>query len=195
MPRLTRFTVLGVAAAVLAVSTIRAQEPDSAARTIADVGSWMASNLPKFGTFQVNVTGDWADVGAFRATSGTNRSVDARHEILRVSMEGCTLRFTAEFQTRGSRSERLATDVTLPLGILDLSLIRIQRYQLPLELRATNPRFEVYLRARSGSPGFVVTDRDRRTQNVWEYAIPIDRSQSGEAVMEQLQRAVPLCAG
>lgn len=179
----------------LAVSaaSARAQNPDSSAQALAQVSAWLTSTLPRVGTFSVNVTGDWANAGAFRSTAGSNRSVEARHQIREVTFENCELRYRSDFQFRGAVSEPFSWNVVLPLAVMDLASTRVQQYVLPSGLRATNSRSEAYVRAVATSTGFTVTDRERRTISVWEHSIPVARSENADEVLEVLGRAARLC--
>ncbi|MFQ5704794.1 MAG: hypothetical protein ACE5HT_12330 [Gemmatimonadales bacterium] len=170
-----------------------AQEPDSSDQALEEIAEWMSSKLPKFGRFSLRLTADWAHAGAFRSTMGSNRSLGARHQIRDVSLRNCELKYTAEFSLTSGTSSPSVSDATLPLWIIDVGSVRVQRYELPGDLRATNPRWEVVLRAPNGTEGFTLTGSDKTQVRVWQHNIPIDKSRNAEELAEVVRGAARLC--
>ena len=132
-----------------------------------------------------------AHVGNFRPTVGSNRSVEAQHQIRSVSLDSCTLRYLSTFQVSGDRVEPLRWEVILPLWNIDIPETRVQRNELPRELRATNARWEVYVQA--VGDGFTVIDADRAEHTVWRESIPINRKNNAQEVEQKLRLAAQLC--
>jgi len=187
--RLLLFPALAVS--LVAVPHVHAQQAVSTEETLGELTQYFEARLPKFGRFSVNVTGDWAHAGDFRPTVGSNRSIEAWHTIRDVSVDSCTLRYTATLQASGDRTEPLRWEAILPLADIDIPQMRVQRYELPAQLRATNTRWEVYLQAVGG--GFTVVDADRAQHTVWRVSIPIDRKNNAREVEQKLREAAQLC--
>ena len=181
------FAALAVSFAV--TSPGLAQQADTTEQALEEISDWLGSKLKKFGRFSLRLSTDWSRV-RIRPSRDDMRTVEARHEIRDVSFEKCELRYTSYFKPPGT-GEPLFWNVVFPLRLVHIPKTRVQRYELPMQLRATTQRYEVVLFATG--EGFTVTDYDRRQRTVWEYAIPVDRKRNAEEVAETLRHAAQLC--
>ena len=169
------------------------KEGGSSDQTLEEIAEEISSKLAKFGRFSLRITADWAHAGPFRSRLGSNASIGARHQIRDVSLRDCELKYTAEFSFSSGVSSSTVSDATIPLWIIDVGSVRVQRYELPSQLRATNPRWQVFLRAANGTEGFTLTRSDKTRLRVWEHSIPIDKSRNAEEFAEALRQAATLC--
>lgn len=165
------------------------EQPDTTDKALEDIGDWLKSRLPRYGRFYINVTADWSHA---RAMVGDNRSAEVRHQVRDVSFENCELQYTVNLFLPGTAGPG-RWEVTVPLRSVDIREVRVQMYELPVQLRATNQRYQVYVKAAATEPGFIVIDTDDVRREVWEYQIPVDRDRNAEQVAETLRHAARLC--
>jgi hypothetical protein len=182
---------VALAASLTITSPSFAQQADTAQEALKEIGEWLSSQLPKFGRFSIGISGDWSSGDPFRSGMGI-RAREARHDIRDVSLQQCELQFLSELSAPGVTGP-ISWKVALPLAAIDVGWIRVQPYDLPTQLRATTPRWEVYLRAVPASQGFLVTDSDGVERAVWELSVPINRSRNAERVAEKLRQGASLC--
>ncbi len=163
-------------------------------RPLEEVDSWIEANLARMGTFSLRLSDDWAE--SMLSVTGERPNVSlgtvkARHQVMDVGYDDCTLRYEVRFFIDAVGVE-IPLIWILPLASVDLSSIKVQPYELPLELRAASPAWEVFMRSKSGQI-LLVIDGDDIRRSALQHGFGTESRRDALELADVLRDAVRHC--